>query len=134
MKTIILFVFLTLSLAANPTEEKAEEAVFELRTYEVHEGKMDDLLKRFREHTTTLFEKHGMINIGYWLSEEKEEEAPKLIYIVRHESAAKAKESWSAFKKDPVWRAAHKASIEDGKIVSKIQSQFLTATDFSTIK
>jgi hypothetical protein len=38
----------------------------ELRVYNANEGKLDDLLKRFREHTMRLFEKHGMKNVAYW--------------------------------------------------------------------
>ncbi|WP_308468512.1 NIPSNAP family protein [Rathayibacter soli] len=39
---------------------------YELRTYTVAEGKMNDLLRRFREHTMVLFESHRMTSIGYW--------------------------------------------------------------------
>ena len=39
--------------------------VYELRVYHANEGKLDDLLKRFREHTMGLFEKHGMKNVAY---------------------------------------------------------------------
>src|SRR6266436_3665290 len=38
----------------NPT------AVYELRVYHVIEGKLEDLLRRFRDHTMKLFEKHGI--------------------------------------------------------------------------
>src|ERR1700730_5873057 len=40
--------------------------VYELRVYHVNEGKLDDLLRRFRDHTVRLFEKHGMKNVAYW--------------------------------------------------------------------
>src|SRR5438132_13286862 len=36
--------------------------VYELRVYHTYEGKLDDLLRRFREHTMRLFEKHGIRN------------------------------------------------------------------------
>ena len=51
----------------------AENRVFEQRIYTTKEGKLDDLLKRFRDHTTKLFEKHGMTNIGYWVPTERAE-------------------------------------------------------------
>src|SRR5262245_52523891 len=39
---------------------------FELRTYTVRPGSsMDTLHKRFREHTTRLFQKHGITIVGY---------------------------------------------------------------------
>ena len=55
--------------AAQPEQARAASigtTVYELRVYHANEGKLDDLLKRFREHTTRLFEKHGMKNVAYW--------------------------------------------------------------------
>ena len=105
--------------------------VYELRTYHPNEGKMEGLLERFREHTTKLFESHGMKNIGYWLTDE---ENPKLVYIVSHQSKEAAEESWKAFRNDPKWKQAYAASIEDGKLVKKVESQYMTSTDFSKLK
>ena len=44
--------------ASQPKGDPASTTVYELRVYHANEGKLDDLLKRFREHTTKLFEKH----------------------------------------------------------------------------
>ena len=44
----------------------AKGRVFEIRTYTASEGKLDALHARFRDHTTKIFEKHGMTNVGYW--------------------------------------------------------------------
>ena len=41
--------------------------VYELRTYTTYEGKLDDLLTRFRDHTIKIFDSHGMTSIGYWV-------------------------------------------------------------------
>ena len=35
--------------------------VFEMRTYTAHPGRLDALMRRFRDHTTRIFEKHGMM-------------------------------------------------------------------------
>src|SRR5690242_11624032 len=64
---------------------ESAEKVYELRTYTVVPGRMPAMLKRFREHTTSLFEKHGMQNIGYWNPEGKDSET-KLIYLLAHDS------------------------------------------------
>ena len=108
--------------------------VYELRTYTPHEGKMENLLTRFRDHTLTIFESHGMENIGYWLTEKKEGEEQKLVYIISHKDKENAKANWKAFIANPKWKKAYAASIAKGKLVKKIDSQFLTATDFSKIK
>ena len=55
----------------NPAPKSTDEdtqAVYELRLYYPNEGKLDDLLARFRNHTTGLFEKHGFTNVGYWVT------------------------------------------------------------------
>ena len=116
-----------LALAALPLSAD----VYELRTYTANEGKMEALLSRFRDHTLEIFESHGMKNIGYWMTEGDD---PKLLYIISHKSKEAAKASWAAFRKDPKWQAAYKASTANGKLVKKVESQYLTATDFSKLK
>ena len=60
--------------------------VYELRTYYAHEGKLDALHARFRDHTCALFEKHGMQNVGYWVPVDNKDNT--LVYIVSHASRA----------------------------------------------
>jgi hypothetical protein len=103
-----------------------------LRIYTTNEGKLPDLLKRFREHTCRIFEKHGMTNVGYWVPLEKAGGAENtLIYVISHQSRAAAKENWAAFGKDPQWQAAAKASEANGKILAKIESIFMTTAPYS---
>lgn len=108
--------------------------VYEMRTYTPHEGKMDELLTRFRDHTLKIFESHGISNIGYWLTEIKEGETQKLVYLIAHKDKETADASWKAFQDDPKWKAAYTASHVNGPLVKDIVSQYLTATDFSKIK
>ncbi len=108
--------------------------IYELRTYTPASGKLEALEARFRDHTLAIFESHGIKNIGYWLTEKKEGEPQKLVYLIAHKDRAAAGESWSAFKKDPKWIAAKKASEADGRLVQKIDKQFLTPTDYSKLK
>jgi hypothetical protein len=107
--------------------------VYELRTYVTNEGKLPDLLKRFRDHTCSLFEKHGMENIGYWVPVDAKDGAENtLIYVIAHQSRDAAKASWAAFQADPDWKAAAKASEANGKILAqKPGSVFMDATDYS---
>lgn len=110
---------------------QAENRIFELRTYTSVDGKLDAVVARFRDHTTKLFEKHGMENIGYWVAKDKPN---TLIYIVAHKDRKAAQASWDAFRKDPVWIKARDASEVNGKIVDKVESVFMDAVDFSKIK
>lgn len=105
--------------------------VYELRTYTTYEGKLDDLHKRFADHTMAIFENHGMENIGYWTPMDKEN---TLTYMIAHESREAAEANWEAFRNDPEWQRVYKASREDGPIVEKVESTFMTSTDFSPMK
>ena len=108
------------------TEEP--ELVYELRTYTAHEGKLDALEQRFRNHTMALFEKHGIINISYW----KPLDQPNtLIYLVAHPSQFAAATAWQAFGNDPKWQAVYAESIADGRLVENIQRTFMQPTDYS---
>ena len=132
LKTLILS---TCTLMLLPlASSAADNRVFELRTYTTLPGKLPDLLARFRDHTTKLFEKHGMQNIGYWVPKDAPRSENTLIYLLAHSSRDAAKKSWDAFRADPDWQKAAKASEANGKIVDKVESVFLDPTDFSKIK
>jgi hypothetical protein len=112
----------------------AKNRVFEMRTYTTNEGKLPDLEKRFREHTTKIFKKHGMTNIGYWVPQDSPKKENTLIYIIAHKDRDAAKKSWDDFRNDPEWKEVAKASEVNGKIVSKVESVFMDPTDYSLIK
>jgi hypothetical protein len=127
----LLIVLGVVALASTPARA-ADETVFELRTYYTLPGKLDTLLTRFRDHTCKLFEKHGMVNVGYWVpADDKDGKSNKLIYILQHKSREAAAASWKAFSADTNWQAARKASEVNGRIVEKVESVFMAATDFS---
>ncbi len=118
----------------------AAERFFEMRTYIAHEGKFEDLHKRFRDHTNRLFQKHGMQLVGYWtpVADAKGELTPEaartLVYILAYPSREAREESWKGFMADPEWQAAYKESHKDGPLVAKVISQYLKPTDYSPIK
>jgi hypothetical protein len=121
------------SLQPKPDADK-KPRVFEIRTYTCEKDKLPALLTRFRDHTTKLFEKHGMTNIGYWVPTDGERAKNTLIYVLAHESRAAAEKSWEGFRKDPDWIKARDASEASGKIVSKVESIYADPTDFSPLK
>ena len=121
---------------AEAVPEKSEAAasastVYELRVYHVYEGKLDDLLKRFWEHTTRLFEKHGMRNVAYWTPLDEPLKGKTLIYILAHPSREAAASNWKAFGDDPEWQKVRDQSEANGKLVEKVDSTFMMLTDFS---
>jgi hypothetical protein len=114
---------------------QAGNRVFELRTYTTNEGKLPALQARFRDHTTKLFTRHGMTNIGYWTPQDPPLSQNTLIYVIAHQSREAAKKSWAAFQADPEWQKVAAASQVDGRILSKApDSIFMDPTDYSLIK
>ena len=105
---------------------------FEMRTYTPSPGKLDALQARFRDHTCKLFEKHGMTNVGYWVTQGAE---PKLVYILAFPSKEARDASFKAFGADPDWQKVYAESQKDGvKLAEKVESVFLSPTDYSAIK
>ena len=113
-----------------------DDSVFELRIYTTNEGKLSNLNARFRDHTTELFSKHGITNVGYYTPADEPTSQDTLIYIIKHSSPEGAKKSWSAFGKDPEWKKVAKESQKDGRLLVKggIKSTYMKATDYSPMQ
>lgn len=110
---------------------QSSTTVHELRIYHVYEGKLDDLLRRFREHTMKLFEKHGIKSVAYWTPTDEPLKGKTLVYLLAHPSREAATANWQAFRDDPDWQSVRDKSEANGKLVEKIESTFLALTDFS---
>lgn len=115
-----LILFLACTLFAGVL---SAQQLYELRIYHCNEGKLDALQARFRDHTTKLFKKHGMNNIGYWTPDEPNNQ--DLYYILSYPSREARDASWKAFGADPDWKEAAKASELNGKIVKSVESSFM---------
>jgi NIPSNAP len=111
--------------------QTSSSTVFELRVYHANEGKLDDLLARFRNHTMTIFKRHGMESVAYWVPTDEPLKGRTLFYILKHPSREAATANWAAFQNDPEWKQVSAASNANGKLVDKSESTFLTLTDFS---
>ena len=123
-----------LSAGARQADQQGEsgpDTVYELRIYHVVPGKLDALLARFRDHTMKLFEQHGMKNVAYWTPVDEPQKGNTLIYILQHPSRAAAGANWKSFQDDPEWQKVKTKSEENGKLVEKIDSTFMSVTDFS---
>jgi hypothetical protein len=128
MKALILGLAM-LMLNSVTTRSEADSRLFEMRVYYAAPGKLDALNARFRDHTLKLFEKHGIANLGYWVPQENPEN--KLVYFVSFPNEEARTASFKAFGADPEWQAAVKSSEANGKLVTKVDSIFFKAADFS---
>jgi hypothetical protein len=112
---------------------------FELRKYRSSSGNPQAINARFRDHTVKLFAKHGMTNLWYWnLADGNTDTTHDLIYLLAHASDDARKKSFAAFRTDPDWQAALKASEAKagGSLTAKdgVKSILLTPTEFSPLK
>jgi hypothetical protein len=111
--------------------QNMDSKCYELRIYYCETGRLDALISRFENHTTRLFEKHGMTNVGYWVPVTNEKNA--LYYILSYPSLAVRDSSWKEFTNDPEWKSVRAKSEESGKIVTKAESAFLQTTNYSPV-
>jgi hypothetical protein len=130
MKTLLSLLTFGL-LASSAVAAEPDSRLFEMRVYYAAEGKLDALNARFRDHTLKLFAKHGMTSLGYFVPTKNPEN--KLIYFLAYPSREARDASWKAFQADPDWKAAQKASEANGRLLTKGESAFLTATDYSAL-
>ncbi len=127
---LIAFLWANLLFSQTPTNPVQKDGLcYELRIYTASKGKLNDLQKRFRNHTTKLFEKHGMTNVGYWTPLDNPEE--KLYYVLSYPNRAAREAAWTAFMADTTWQRVWKESEMNGGLVSKAERIFLKTTDFS---
>ncbi len=133
---LLLMASAVFGLAMLPGDARAAgpARVFELRTYHCYPGKLEDLKKRFREHTMTIFARHGITNVAYWDFQDEPDKSNTLIYLISHESREQAKKNWAEFSADPEWKKVQADSEANGKLVQKVDSVFLDPTDFSPMQ
>lgn len=113
----------------------SDGGVFELRTYKVGEGKLDDLDARFRDHTIAIFNRFEMASVGYWHPTDEPDSKDTLIYVLHHESQEAAAKSWQAFIADPEWTKVFAESRKNGPLLRAMPgSVFLKGTDYSKIR
>lgn len=107
--------------------------IYEYRVYRCLPGRLPALLKRFENHTTKIWEKHGIKQAGFWtvlIGDGNHD----LHYFLAWESLADREKKWAAFQMDQAWITARAESERDGPIVANITSTLLQPTAFSSVK
>lgn len=141
LTALVLAAAIITSSAADTTVAPVSPSVakdsrcFEMRTYYAAPGKLEALNARFRDHTCALFRKHGIEIVGFWIPADKDKGAENtLVYILAHKSREARDKSFADFGKDPAWKKAQSESEANGRLVEKVESVLLLATDYSPIK
>ncbi len=129
MKSLFLCTLIMATALFAQSAPAADNRLFELRIYHAAPGKLDALNARFRNHTTRLFTKHGMTQLGYWVPMENPDNL--LIYVLAYPDRPTREAAWKAFLADPDWIKAKADSETEGTLVAKVDQKFLKAADFS---
>lgn len=129
-KQLFIFLILVIVSFSIKAQSDANNRLYELRTYYASEGKMQDLMNRFQNHTLKFFYNYNMRLEGFWLplGDNKEN---KLVYLLSYPSREARDKSWKEFMQDKEWISVMKNSAINGEIVAKVESIFLKTTDFS---
>jgi hypothetical protein len=80
---------------ARGVEAQAKNRIFEIRTYTAADGKLDAVVRPFRDPEKALFEKYGMPAILYSTAAEPPLSQNTFVNILAHESREPAKKSWA---------------------------------------
>lgn len=126
--------FITARLYQTGTVQAGSNRVFELRVYHTVPGKTSALQSEFRDKVTKLFAKHDLKAVGYWAPDDAPASENTFIYILAHPSRDAAKEHWDAFRADRAFQEMMKSQQGDAKLVEKVDSTYMSPTDFSPLK
>ena len=138
-------ILISCSLDYEKSDHIVDHEIYEMRVYYTYDGKFNDIISRFENHTTKLFDKHGFNNVGYWTTLRKDsisfadkfifqnDGKEALVYIVSFKDMKKRDESWDNFINDPEWIRVFEESRKDGPIVKEIEQVFLSPTIFSNL-
>jgi hypothetical protein len=106
--------------------------LYEVREYTAVPGKLPALIRRFKDHTLGLFEKHGMDVVFMSLTEFGENSSNELVYVMRFDSYAEMQEKWSTFVVKPDWVAIKQESEVDGPLVAQVRRRLLNTAAFDS--
>jgi hypothetical protein len=72
--------------------------------------------------------------VGYFAPTDEPLAKNTLVYILAYPSREAAKKFWEEFRNDPEWQKVRNESEANGKLVTKVESVFAEATDYSPLK
>ena len=122
MKKILLLFLMGTSLMA--VSQNKDSRYFEMRTYHCHDNKRPDLIRRFQDHTVSLFKKNGIESIGYFLPTDTGNYS--LTFILAYPDKASRDVLWNKFANSPEWQDAFNKSEANGPLVAKVDQVFMT--------
>ena len=118
-------------------EQRRDDArVFELRVYKTMPGKRDALAARFRDHTSAMFARAGMENVGYWNAVTGDDTDDTFVYMLAYPSQEARDEMWRELGTYDDFKELIIAAEgdENSKLVDTIDARLIAPTSYSALK
>lgn len=107
--------------------------IYELRNYECYPGKLPELHDRFSQHTVKYLERHGIENVGFWVTDVGPSNH-ELTWLAAFDDPNQRTAAWKEFLADPDWQQAFRDSHKNGVLVKNVRNQLLVPTAYSPLQ
>ena len=117
-------------------QQRAASQVYELRVYTTLPGKRPALADRFRDHTSKMFERAGMTNVGYWNAATGDNAEETFIYLLAYPSREARDEMWEELGTYEDFQEIIIAVERDDerKLIENIEARILEPTSYSGLR
>ena len=134
---VVGFTFGVLGSAWAISEQaRSDSQVFELRIYKTMPGKRQALADRFRDHTSGMFARAGMKNVGYFNALNGDNSEDTFIYLLAYPSQEARDEMWRELGSfdDFQEKIVQVERDENRKLVDSIDARLLSPTSYSNLR
>lgn len=126
MMAVLLFAVLSLPASA----DEPQQAVHQLRIYEIFENNKQAFHQRFRDHAMRIMAKYDFKIVAQW--ETRHEGRTEFVYLLQWPDRATLTDRWARFMADQEWADIKKrTAAQHGQLVGAIEDRVLTVQDYS---
>ncbi len=117
-------------------QQRTASHVFELRVYKTMPGKRETLANRFRDHTSAMFERAGMKNVGYFNAITGDDTDDTFVYLLAYPSREARDDMWRELGtyEDFQELIVQVERDDNRKLVDTIDARLLVPTSYSELK
>ena len=117
-------------------QQRAASQVYELRVYTTLPGKRPALEDRFRDHTSKMFERAGMTNVGYWNAATGDNAEETFIYLLAYPSHEARDQMWEELGTYEDFQEIIIAVERDDerRLIENIEARMLEPTSYSGLR
>ena len=114
-------------------QQRAASQVYELRVYTTLPGKRPALADRFRDHTSKMFERAGMTNVGYWNAATGDNAEETFVYLLAYPSREARDRMWEELGTYEDFQEIIIAVERDDerRLIENIEARMLEPTSYS---